>query len=71
MCCGTSYLKLIDSCITQLKVQGPSRTCNESKEEKEVMLTAVVSLGAVLAWVTYARRKDQVLLLLLLYYSQA
>ena len=26
-----------------------------------VMLTAVVSLGAVLAWVTYARRKDQVL----------
>mmetsp|Transcript_40785 Transcript_40785/g.96132 ORF Transcript_40785/g.96132 Transcript_40785/m.96132 type:complete len:871 (-) Transcript_40785:64-2676(-) len=24
-----------------------------------VMLTAVVSLGAVLAWVTYARRKDQ------------
>ena len=28
-----SYLKFIDSCITQLKVQGPSRTCNESKEE--------------------------------------
>jgi len=22
-----------DSCITQLKAQGPSRTCNESKEE--------------------------------------
>ena len=38
MCCGTeagSYLRLIDSCITQLKVQGPSRTCNESKEEEE------------------------------------
>ena len=36
MCCGTeagSYLRLIDSFITQLKVQGPSRTCNESKEE--------------------------------------
>ena len=36
MCCGTeagSYLRLIDSCITQLKAQGPSRTCNESKEE--------------------------------------
>jgi len=23
-----SYLRLIGSCITQLKVQGPSRTCN-------------------------------------------
>jgi len=36
MCCGTeagSYLRLIDSCITQFKAQGPSRTCNESKEE--------------------------------------
>ena len=33
--CGTeagSYLRLIDSCITQPKAQGP-RTCNESKEE--------------------------------------
>jgi len=28
-----SYLRLIDFCITQLKAQGPSRTCNESKEE--------------------------------------
>ena len=28
-------LRLIDSCITQLKVQGPSRTCNESKEEEK------------------------------------
>jgi len=38
MCSGTeagSYLRLIDSCITQLKAQGPSRTCNESKEEEE------------------------------------
>jgi len=26
-------LRLMDSCITQLKAQGPSRTCNESKEE--------------------------------------
>ena len=36
-CRGTeagSYLRLIDSCITQLKAQGPSRTCNESKEEE-------------------------------------
>ena len=33
MCCGTeagSYLRL-----TQLKAQGPSRTCEESKEEEE------------------------------------
>jgi len=30
-----SYLRLIDSCITQLKAQRPSRTCNESKEEEE------------------------------------
>jgi len=29
-----SYLRLIDFCITQLKAQGPSRTCHESKEEK-------------------------------------
>ena len=38
LCCGTeagSYLRLIDSCITQLKAQGPSRTCNASKEEEE------------------------------------
>ena len=27
-----SCLRLIDSCITRLKAQGPSRTCNESKE---------------------------------------
>ena len=26
-------MRLIDSCITQLNAQGPSRTCNESKEE--------------------------------------
>ena len=30
-----SYLRLIDVCITQLKAQGPSRTCNERKEEEE------------------------------------
>jgi len=44
MCSGSeagSYLRLIDSCITQLKAQGPSRTCNESKEE-EVMTDQVV-----------------------------
>ena len=30
-----SYLRLIDFCITQLKAQGPSRTCTECKEEKK------------------------------------
>ena len=30
-----SYLRLIDCCNTQLKVQGPSSTCNESNEEEE------------------------------------
>jgi len=37
MCSGAeagSYLRLVDSCITQVKAQGPSRTCNESKEEE-------------------------------------
>ena len=28
-------MRLLDSCITQLKAQGPSGTCNESKEEEE------------------------------------
>jgi len=28
-------LRLVDSCITHLKAQGPSRTCNESKKEEE------------------------------------
>ena len=38
MCSGSevgSYLRPMDSCITQLKAQGPSRTFNESKEEEE------------------------------------
>jgi len=33
VCSGSeagSYLRLIDSCITQLKAQGPARTCNET-----------------------------------------
>ena len=36
MCSGSeagSYLRRIDCCITQLKAQGPSRTCNESQEK--------------------------------------
>ena len=34
-CVGSSCLRRVDSCITQLKAQGPSRTCDESKEEEE------------------------------------
>ena len=30
-----TFMRRIDSCITQLKAQGPSRTCTESKEEEE------------------------------------
>ena len=37
-----SYLRLIDSCITQLEDQGPFRTCNESKEEEEAPLGRVL-----------------------------
>jgi len=36
-----SYLRRIDSCITQLKAQGPSRTCTESKKEERVIVTVV------------------------------
>ena len=38
MCCGNgpgSYLRLVDYCITQLKAQGSSGICNESKEDGE------------------------------------
>ena len=40
-----SYLRLIDSCITQHKAQGPSRTCHESKEEEEGRLVRAKSVG--------------------------
>ena len=36
-------MRLIDSCITQLKAQGPSRTCNVSKEEEEQSSPRVVN----------------------------
>ena len=32
---ASSMVERNDSCITQLKAQGPSRTCNDSKEEQE------------------------------------
>ena len=39
MCSGSeagSYWRLIDSCITELKVQGPSRTCDECEERRHI-----------------------------------
>ena len=41
-----SYARLIDSCITQLKAQGSSRTCNESKEEEEASHAGAVRRDA-------------------------
>ena len=38
-----SYLRLTDSCITQLKAQGPARACNESKEEEKACSSASAS----------------------------
>ena len=46
MGCGTeagSYLRRIDSCVTRLKAQGPSRTCNESKEEEGETVIASIA----------------------------
>ena len=52
-----SYLRLIDSCITQLKAQEPSRTCNESKEEDLFVFLNRLFVDA-------PRRVDDALLLL-------
>jgi len=40
-------LRLMDSCITELKVQGPCRTCNESKEEEGCALQGRAKLGCL------------------------
>ena len=43
MCSGSeagSYSKLIDSRITQLKAQGPSKPCQESKDEVSISTLA-------------------------------
>ena len=32
---ASSYMRLKDSCITQLEDRGPSRTCDENEEEEE------------------------------------
>ena len=41
LCSGSeagSYLRLTDCCITQLKAQGPSRTCDESTAERRIWM---------------------------------
>ena len=40
-----SYLRLLDSFVTQFKAQGPSRTCNESKEEEEKKMPSALKRG--------------------------
>ena len=40
-----SYLRIMDSCITQRTAQGPSRTCDESKEEVEEEGSSHIQLG--------------------------
>ena len=42
---ASSYLRLVDSDITRLKAQGPSRTYTESKEEEHVSGKAAARLG--------------------------
>ena len=34
----SSYVRHIDSCITQLTAQGPCRTCNENQEEDATLI---------------------------------
>jgi len=40
----------IDACITRRKAQGPSRTCNESKEEEESSLALYVGTDGTTWW---------------------
>ena len=57
-----SYVRLMDSCITQLKVQGPSRTCNESKEEEGEHLDLRRSprdIGCAMGWVVLEATQGQ------------
>ena len=45
-----SYLRLIDSCSTHFKAQGPSRTCNESKKETRASYKHGTAHSAMLVW---------------------
>ena len=50
-----SCLRLIDVCITQIKAQGPSGTCNESEEEVEKKYqhpTPNPKRGVVVWWIS-------------------
>ena len=61
ICCGAkagSDLRLIDSCITQLEAQGPSRTCDESKEEEEEEAELPCTIrSSVRLWRDFEERK--------------
>ena len=51
------YLRLIDSCITQLKAQGPFRTWNWSKEEEEKKVEAGGAANNEYVWVDLNQRR--------------
>jgi hypothetical protein len=53
------YLRLIDSCITQLKAQGLSRTCNEGKEVKILTRTGFGRIEAAGEPAPLSARPDQ------------
>ena len=57
-----SYLRLIDPCITQREAQGPSRTCDESKEysESSEWCPAIIGprkRGATVPWANAITRR--------------
>ena len=52
-----SYLRRIDSCITQRKAQGPCRTCSESNEEKRRALTS--EAGYVSPMIRFRGKREQ------------
>ena len=45
---GGLVFELVDSCITQLKAQGPSKTCNQSTEEEKEEACAALGDALVL-----------------------
>jgi len=44
-CLRVWSVRIIDSGITQIKAQGPSRACNESGQEEEALGFGVNGLG--------------------------
>jgi len=60
MCSGSeagSYVRLVDCWITQLKAHGPSRTCNESKEEEAEATVRVFVANLLLSSLTMSDPK--------------